>query len=109
MPHCSTPYIFTLADMWQPRAKVESRSDSAARSRLALISTICVQVSLHADNISQEGDPKPKSYAQTGSSTTTTDGAATGVGLYAIILVGAGLAFGAFKYLQGQSQKENGI
>ncbi|KAF2026592.1 cytochrome b5 [Setomelanomma holmii] len=54
----------------------------------------------------QEGDPKPKSYAQPTSSATTSDGASTGVGLYAIILLGGALAFGAYKYLQGQSQKE---
>ena len=57
----------------------------------------------------QEGDPKPKSYSQTTSSATATDGASTGVGLYAIVLLGGALAFGAYKYLQGQSQQEVSI
>ncbi|KAF9697942.1 hypothetical protein EKO04_004403 [Ascochyta lentis] len=54
----------------------------------------------------QEGDPQPKSYAQPGSTATATDGASTGVGLYAIILVGGALAFGAWKYLQSQSEQQ---
>jgi uncharacterized protein HemX len=57
----------------------------------------------------QEGDPKPKSYAPAATSASTSDGATTGVGLYAIVLLGAGLAFGAYKYLQGQSQQEVSI
>jgi hypothetical protein len=32
-----------------------------------------------------------------------------GVGLYAIVLLGGALAFGAYKYLQGQSQQEVSI
>jgi hypothetical protein len=56
--------------------------------------------------IMQEGDPKPKSYSQTSSSAQPSDGASTGVGLYAIILLGGALAFGAYKYLQGQSQEQ---
>jgi hypothetical protein len=58
----------------------------------------------------QEGDPKPKNYGQQpGATATATDGASTGVGLYAIILLGGALAFGAYKYLQGQSQQEVAI
>jgi hypothetical protein len=57
----------------------------------------------------QEGDPKPKSYAQPTSSASTSDGAGLGVGLYAIVLLGGALAFGAYKYLQGQSQQEVSI
>jgi uncharacterized protein HemX len=53
----------------------------------------------------QEGDPKPKSYAQPGATASTTDGASTGVGLYAIMIGGA-LAFGAYKYLQAQSEQQ---
>jgi hypothetical protein len=34
------------------------------------------------------------------------DGASTGVGLYAIILIGGALAFGAWKYLQAQSEAQ---
>ncbi|QRD07310.1 hypothetical protein JI435_124980 [Parastagonospora nodorum SN15] len=57
----------------------------------------------------QEGDPKPKSYSAPAASAQTSDGASTGVGLYAIILLGGALAFGAYKYLQGQSQQEVAI
>jgi hypothetical protein len=57
----------------------------------------------------QEGDPKPKSYAQPTTSASTSDGAGVGFGLYAIILLGGALAFGAYKYLQGQSQQEVSI
>ena len=49
----------------------------------------------------QEGDPKPKAYGHASSSVQGPDGASTGVGLYAIVLIGGALAFGAFKYLQG--------
>ncbi|OAK96786.1 cytochrome b5 [Phaeosphaeriaceae sp. SRC1lsM3a] len=49
----------------------------------------------------QDGDPKPKSYSQPAASASTSDGATTGVGLYAILLLGGALAFGAYKYLQG--------
>ncbi|KAF1912098.1 cytochrome b5-like heme/steroid binding domain-containing protein [Ampelomyces quisqualis] len=57
----------------------------------------------------QEGDPAPRTYSQPSSTATASDGASTGVGLYAIILLGAALAFGAYKYLQGQSQQEVAI
>jgi hypothetical protein len=53
----------------------------------------------------QEGDPKPKSYAQPGSTATTTDGASTGVGLYAIILLGGALAFAAYTMMNKQSSE----
>ncbi|KAF2250235.1 cytochrome b5 [Trematosphaeria pertusa] len=52
----------------------------------------------------KEGDPQPKTYSAAGSSTATTDGASAGVGLYAIILIGGILAFGAYKYLQSQQE-----
>ena len=54
----------------------------------------------------QEGDPKPKSYSQANASVASSDGASTGVGLYAIVLVGAALAFGAYKYLQAQQGEQ---
>ncbi|KAH6629076.1 cytochrome b5-like heme/steroid binding domain-containing protein [Boeremia exigua] len=54
----------------------------------------------------QEGDPKPKSYAHSSATTAAADGASTGVGLYAIILIGGALAFGAYKYLQAQSEQQ---
>lgn len=54
----------------------------------------------------QEGDPKPKSYsAQPGATTTTTDGATTGVGLYAVILLGGALAFAAYTFMNKQSSE----
>ncbi|CAA9966102.1 hypothetical protein CFE70_009499 [Pyrenophora teres f. teres 0-1] len=54
----------------------------------------------------QEGDPKPKSYAAPGSSTTTaTDGASTGVGLYAVILLGGALAFAAYTMMNKQQSE----
>ncbi|CAN9111324.1 unnamed protein product [Alternaria alternata] len=56
-----------------------------------------------ADKKRTEGDPKPKSYAQPGSTATTTDGASTGVGLYAIILLGGALAFAAYTMMNKQS------
>ena len=54
----------------------------------------------------QEGDPKPKSYANPSSTAATTDSAGLGVGLYAIVAIGGALAFGAYKYLQSQGQGE---
>ncbi|KAH7119741.1 cytochrome b5-like heme/steroid binding domain-containing protein [Dendryphion nanum] len=54
----------------------------------------------------QEGDPKPKAYTTTSSSAAGADGASTGVGLYAIILIGGILAFGAYKYLQAQQEQQ---
>lgn len=54
----------------------------------------------------KEGDPKPKAYTTTGSSANATDGASTGVGLYAVVLVGGLLAFVAYKYLQSQQEKQ---
>lgn len=53
----------------------------------------------------KDGDPKPKSYATTTSNTAATDGASAGIGLYAIILLGGILAFGAYKYLQTQQEQ----
>ncbi|KAF2729533.1 cytochrome b5 [Polyplosphaeria fusca] len=52
----------------------------------------------------KEGDPQPKSYAPTTQTASTTEGASMGVGLYAIVLIGGVLAFGAYKYLQAQQE-----
>ncbi|KAJ4298940.1 hypothetical protein N0V90_004183 [Kalmusia sp. IMI 367209] len=54
----------------------------------------------------KDGDPKPKSYAAANASVSSTDGASAGVGLYAIVLVGAALAFGVYKYLQAQQGEQ---
>ncbi|KAF2870292.1 cytochrome b5 [Massariosphaeria phaeospora] len=51
----------------------------------------------------QEGDPKPKSYGGP-TAATTSDGASSGVALYAVILIGGVLAFGAYKYLQSSQE-----
>ena len=59
----------------------------------------------NTDDCKQEGDPKPKSYAQPGTTATTTDGASTGVGLYAIILLGGALAFAAYTMMNKQSSE----
>ncbi|MCJ1259919.1 hypothetical protein MMC24_007758 [Lignoscripta atroalba] len=56
----------------------------------------------------QAGDPTPKS-GQTATATTGTgtqgSAAGLGIGVYAIILLGGALAFGAYKYLQANSEK----
>ncbi|KAF2438250.1 cytochrome b5 [Karstenula rhodostoma CBS 690.94] len=54
----------------------------------------------------QDGDPKPKSYAQANASVANADGASTSIGLYAVVFVGAALAFGAYKYLQAQQGEQ---
>lgn len=90
-PSFTTHLPATSASSRSPRKKEKTRAPAAPRR-------------MHADSKPQAGDPKPKSYAQPGASSTTTDGASTGVGLYAIILLGGALAFGAFKYLQSQGE-----
>jgi len=53
----------------------------------------------------QEGDPKPKIATMPSSTTSSSNSTGLGIGLYAIILIGAGLAFGAYKYMQSQEGK----
>lgn len=59
----------------------------------------------------QPGDPKPKTGApasvNAGASTSGSNSgeAGMGVGLYAILLIGGGLAYGAYHYLQAQQSK----
>ncbi|MCJ1483860.1 hypothetical protein MMC06_004028 [Schaereria dolodes] len=55
----------------------------------------------------QPGDPSPKSAPPTATASTSTQGGTTsmGVGLYAFILFGGALAFGAYKYLQAIPDK----
>jgi hypothetical protein len=48
----------------------------------------------------QDGDPAPKAYSATTTTTATTDGASAGVGLYAIILLGGLLAYLAYTFMQ---------
>ncbi|KAF2202804.1 cytochrome b5 [Delitschia confertaspora ATCC 74209] len=52
-----------------------------------------------------EGDPKPKSYEPTSATGAAADTASMGVGLYALVLIGGVLAFGAYKYLQAQQSQ----
>lgn len=67
---------------------------------------------MHADQLhtlffSQPGDPEPKATASS-SSSAITSGQSSGLGLalYAIILVGGALAFGAYKYLEANSAEK---
>jgi len=51
------------------------------------------------------GDPKPKvAAANTTSSTTSSSSTGMGIGLYAVILLGGLAAYGAYQYMQSQSQ-----
>lgn len=56
----------------------------------------------------QPGDPEPLSSAPNGAVTQSGGSAETGMGVmfYALVLIGGGLAFGAYKYLQAQAQGE---
>lgn len=53
---------------------------------------------------SQPGDPAPHAPPPSKSSGSASSGAdgGMGVGLYAIVLIGGALAFGAYKYLQAK-------
>ncbi|KAL9635595.1 MAG: hypothetical protein Q9164_003351 [Protoblastenia rupestris] len=57
-------------------------------------------------NTKKPGDPEPKSQPPASSTTTSgkSETSGMGIGLYAIILVGALAAFGAYKYLQTNSE-----
>jgi len=57
------------------------------------------------DLILQPGDPAPKVSAPSGSTATSGDNTGMGVGLYAIILIGVGLAYGVFQYTKSQEGK----
>ena len=54
------------------------------------------------DLILQPGDPAPKVSAPSGSTATSGDNTGMGVGLYAIILIGVGLAYGVLRFRHGQ-------
>jgi len=53
----------------------------------------------------QPGDPAPKVATTTTATSTSSGNTGLGVGLYAIILLGGALAFGAYKYVQSQEGK----
>ncbi|KAJ5173121.1 hypothetical protein N7492_005714 [Penicillium capsulatum] len=53
------------------------------------------------------GDPEPKSHAPTASSSSSSSSSAGfGVGLYAVVLIGGAIAYGAYNYLQAQQQQQ---
>ena len=55
----------------------------------------------------QPGDPsapKPPSSVPNTDTATKKDAAGMGVGIYAVVLVGAAVAFGAYRYLQAGSE-----
>ncbi|KAK3673940.1 hypothetical protein LTR78_006142 [Recurvomyces mirabilis] len=58
-------------------------------------------------NLKREaGDPAPKTSTTSSSAPkSSTDAAGLGIGVYAIVLVGAALAFFAYQYLQSNQQK----
>ncbi|CAL3962588.1 hypothetical protein PZA11_000295 [Diplocarpon coronariae] len=53
----------------------------------------------------QPGDPAPKVLAASKSSASSSGSAGMGVGLYAIILIGGALAYGAYQYTNSQEGK----
>lgn len=55
----------------------------------------------------QAGDPAPnKPAASTSSSSNNADTSGIGIGLYAVLLVGGAVAYGAYQYLQQQQQQQ---
>ncbi|KAJ5776506.1 uncharacterized protein N7511_001517 [Penicillium nucicola] len=53
------------------------------------------------------GDPAPQSHAAPASSSSSSSSTAGfGVGLYAVILIGGAIAYGAYNYLQAQQQQQ---
>ncbi|KAJ5316738.1 hypothetical protein PENANT_c016G09550 [Penicillium antarcticum] len=53
------------------------------------------------------GDPEPQSHAAPASSSSSSSSTAGfGVGLYAVILIGGAIAYGAYNYLQAQQQQQ---
>ena len=56
--------------------------------------------------LSQEGDPAPRiTTTKASTSSTSNQSPGMGIALYAIILLGGAVAFGAYKYLQSQEGK----
>ncbi|KAI9046341.1 cytochrome b5-like heme/steroid binding domain-containing protein [Aspergillus affinis] len=52
------------------------------------------------------GDPAPKAHAQPAASSGSSDSSGLGVGLYAFVLVGGAIAYGAYQYLQQSAVAE---
>jgi hypothetical protein len=58
-------------------------------------------------NTDQPGDPEPKAQATANaSSSSSSSSSGFGVGLYAVILVGGAIAYGAYNYLQAQQTQQ---
>ena len=60
------------------------------------------------NNLSQQqaGDPTPKASLPGAIAPKQAEGAGLGIGLYAIVLIGGALAYGAYQYLQQQQAKQ---
>ncbi|KAI0009236.1 putative cytochrome b5 [Xylariaceae sp. FL0662B] len=54
----------------------------------------------------QPGDPAPKAAAPSLAPAANTSSAGFGTALYAILLIGSAVAFGAYKYLEAQQPQE---
>ncbi|KAH8427619.1 cytochrome b5-like heme/steroid binding domain-containing protein [Aspergillus melleus] len=52
------------------------------------------------------GDPAPKAHAQPAASSGSSDSSGLGVGLYAFLLVGGAIAYGAYQYLQKSAEAQ---
>ncbi|KAJ5513511.1 Cytochrome b5 [Penicillium fimorum] len=53
------------------------------------------------------GDPEPKSKASTATDSSSSSSASGfGIGLYAVILIGGAIAYGAYNYLQAQQAQQ---
>ncbi|KAK1143284.1 hypothetical protein N8T08_006811 [Aspergillus melleus] len=52
------------------------------------------------------GDPAPKAHAQPATSSGSSDSSGLGVGLYAFLLVGGAIAYGAYQYLQKSAEAQ---
>lgn len=83
------------------RARASTASTAFLASTRRLLSTDYADVLLP----SQAGDPEPKSHAAPSSSNKAPDAAGFGIGLYAVLLLGGALAFGAYQYLQANAEK----
>ncbi|OGM50508.1 cytochrome b5, partial [Aspergillus bombycis] len=53
------------------------------------------------------GDPAPRSHAQATTNTSSSSGSAgLGVGLYAVVLIGGAIAYGAYQYLNAAAESQ---
>lgn len=54
----------------------------------------------------QAGDPVPKAPTANSSSGNNSDTTATGIGLYAVVLIGGLLAYFGYQYMEAQQQQQ---